>query len=405
MILPWRGFGPRAGSNARRWPLLVALLALATVLASAAWVRSERLRAISALKSGLSLRVESTEGLLWPTRLKNLAADPSPNLSVRVARVELGAYPWQRTSRAYGVVIRGKAPLETFWDEARQLAVPADLEVMDARLEYTDASGKQLSADGASFETGPRSDHFHAQSLHAFGTSFRDVHLWPSRPNTVLEIRLGEDANDTNAPQLRASPSPGEGVEWTLDIPSQPFSEWASRIGLNTDQTWAEAVFVGVGSVILPESPARRARANFRFTVDNWHRPHWPEAALLTGRSGAVALRISPGPDATHVISRVEVSAGLFSLVGSGQLSFGEPNRVTFDAHGELSCARLLAHLPASSYRERVQAYLGQHPPASASEESVRLALAVRAEAPRGGPLSFRWHLHAGCGLSEMKED
>jgi hypothetical protein len=103
--------------------------------------------------------------------------------------------------------------------------------------------------------------------------------------------------------------------------------------------------------------------------------------------------------------ARVEVAAGLFSLVGNGQLSFGEPNRLTFDAQGELSCARLLAHLPASSYRDRVQAYLREQREDSANETSVRLALAVRAEAPRGPALRFRWHLHAGCGLSEMNED
>jgi hypothetical protein len=65
----------------------------------------------------------------------------------------------------------------------------------------------------------------------------------------------------------------------------------------------------------------------------------------------------------------------------------------------------LHAHLPASGYRERVQAYLGEHRQDPVSGASVRLELAVRAEAPRGLPLKFRWHLHAGCGLSEMNED
>ena len=404
MIRVVRGVGARADTNARRWPLYILLVA-AIMSASAAWMRGERLRAVSAAKSRFALRVESMEGLLWPTRMTNVTLQVSPNLRVGIARVELGLFPWQRTNRAHGVVIRAHAPLDTFWEEARRLVVPADLEVMDARLEYTDASGSKLHADGASFEPGPRRDHLHVQSLHAFGTTFRDVHLWASRPSTALEIRLAREADDSKAPKLNVSRSPGEGVEWTLDIPSQPFSQWANRIGLSIDATWAEAVFVSIGSVIVPDSATRRGGANFRFTVDNWHRPSWPEGGLLTGRSGAVALRIAPGPDPTLPITRVEVTAGLFSLVGSGQISFGEPNRLTFDAQGELTCARLLAHLPASNYRDRVQAYLSDHRQDSATETSVRLGLAVRAEAPRGRPLEFHWHLHAGCGLSEMIED
>jgi hypothetical protein len=405
MIRAWRGVGARADTNARRWPLFTLLLVIATVSASAAWIRSERLRAVAALKSRLALRVETIEGLLWPTRMTNVTLQVSPSLSVGIAWVELGSFPWQRTNRAHGVVVRAHAPLDTFWEEARRFVVPADLEVVDARLEYTDVSGRKVSADGASFEPGSRRDHLHVQSLHAFGTTFRDVHLWTSRPRTALEIRLAREAEDLRAPKLNVSRSPGEGVEWTLDIPSQPFSQWANRIGLSIDETWGEAVVVSIGSVIVPDSPTRPAGANFRFTVDNWHRPIWPEGALLTGRSGAVALRIAPGPDAVLPITRVEVTAGLFSLVGSGQLSFGQPSRLTFGAQGELTCARLLAHLPASNYRNRVEAYLGEHRQDSATEPSVRLALTVRAEAPRGLPLEFRWHLHAGCGLSEMIED
>jgi hypothetical protein len=405
MIRRFRGVGARADPNARRSPLFIALLVIASVFASVVWIRSERLQAISALKSRLGWRVERTEGLLWPTRMANVTAQVSPNLSLGIARVDLGFFPWERMRRAHGVVIQGKEPLDTFWEEARGFAVPADLEVMDARLEYTDGSGRKLRAVGVSFEPGPPRDHLHVQSLHAFGATFRDVHLWASRPSTVLEIRLAREAEDANAPKLNVSRSAGEGVEWTLEIPSQPLSQWANRIGLNLDETWAEAVFVSIGTVIVPDSPARPAGANFRFTVDNWHLPRWPEARLLTGRSGAVALRISPGPGASHAITRVEVAAGLFSLVGSGQLSFGKPNVLAFDAQGELSCARLLAHLPASDYRDRVQAYLGEHRQDSAPEMSVRLDLAVRAEAPHGLPLKFRWRLRAGCGLPEMNED
>jgi len=401
----FRGFGARTNPKSARWPFFIALLAIAGVFACAAWLRGERLRAISALNSRLHLRVGSIEGLLWPTRISNVQLDVAPHLSVDVARVELGSFPWQRVKRAHGVVIRAHAPLDAVWEEARRFAVPADFEVVDARIEYTDIAGGKLSAEGVSFEPRAPRDHLHVESLRAVGATFRDVHLWASRPRTVLEIRLGRDAEDSKAPQLDVAPSPGQGVEWAIEVPSQPFSEWAKRIGLRTDETWAEAVFVGIGSLIVPESPTRSARADFRFTIDNWHLPTWPDARLLTGRSGAVALRISPGLAATHPITRVEVAAGLFSLVGNGQLSFGEQNQLTFDAQGELRCARLLAHLPASGYRDRVQAYLREQRKGSADETSVRLELAVRAEAPRGPPLKFRWHLHAGCGLSEMNED
>jgi hypothetical protein len=405
VILRFRAFGARADRNSALRLFIIALLSITGVCVGAAWLRGERLRAISAWKSSLPLRVESTEGLLWPTRMSNVEFDVSPNLSVAVARLELGLFPWQRVSRAHGVVIRARAPLDTFWEEARRFAVPDHVEVMNAHIEYTDGSREKLIADGVSFERGAPRDHLHVESLRALGTTFRDVHLWASRPNTVLEIRLAREAEDFKAPKLNVTRSPGEGVEWALDIPSQPFSEWAKRIGLTIDETWAQAVVVGNGSLIVPDSFAQSARADFRFTIDNWHRPSWPEARLVTGRSGAIALRISPGSDATHAITRVEVAAGLFSLTGTGQISFAEPSRLTFDAQGELSCARLLAHLPESSYRDRVQVHLHEHREDSAKDASVRLALAVRAEAPRGSALKFRWHLHAGCGLPEMNED
>jgi hypothetical protein len=394
----------RAGANARRWSPFLALVLIVTLGAALFWLRSERQQAVSALTSRLALRVDSTEGLLWPTQLTKVVWEPSPSLSVQVARIELGRFPWQRTSRAHGVLVRAQAPLDQVWEEARRLAASVDVEVADARLEYTDASGRKLSADAASFAPGLERDHLHVESLRAFGATFRDVHLWASRPSTALELRFSRAANDARAPQLNVTRSPGEGVEWTLDVPSQRFSEWANRIGLSVDEAWNQAVIVSIGSVIVPDSAAHRPSANFRFTIDNWRRPRWPEAGILTGRSGAIALRISPGPAATHAITRVEVAAGLFSLVGKGEVSLGEPHRLTFDAQGELSCARLLQHLPASRYRDLVQAYAADHGQGLVNE-SARLELAVRAEAPSRLPLQFRWHLSAGCGLPEMRED
>lgn len=404
MIHSLRGGTAGASSHARRWPLFGALATLAALFASLAWLRSERLQTVAALLARPALQVESMEGWLWPTRMTNVAWQPTRNLSVRVARIELGHFPGQRTPSAHGVVLQASAPLETAWHEVRSLTIPADLKVMDARLEYTETSGTKLSAEGVAFQPGLERDHLHAQSLSAFGTTFRDVHLWASRPSTALEIRLTNDSNDAKAPKLNVTRSPGQGVEWALDIPSEPFAERASRMGLRLDETWQAAVFVGVGSLIVPDSPASAARANFRFTIDNWHRPSWPEAALLTGRSGAVALRFAPGHGATHAITRVEVAAGLFSLLGTGQLTFGEQNSLTFDAQGELGCARLLAHLPASRHRDRVQAYISEQGEDAANIASVRLELSVVAEAPSPRPLRFRWHLHAGCGLAEMTE-
>jgi hypothetical protein len=393
-----------AEPRARRWPLLLALLAFAAAVLGAVWIRGERLRALATLHSRLPLRVERSEGLLWPNRLHGVVIEVSPELSVAIGTLELGGLPWHRSHKAHEVVVRAHAPLDTLWAEARGLAATVDLDVTDARLEYTDTSGRKLRADGVTFALGQRRDHLHAQSLHVLGATFRDVHVWASRPSTVLELRLARQEEEPKAPTLTVSSRSGEAVEWALDIPSQPFPQWANRLGLGFDETWSSAVFVGVGSLIVPESSARPARGDLRFTIDNWHRPSWPDAALLMGRSGAVALRMSPGPEATHAITRVEVAAGLFSLVGTGQLSLGQPNRLTFDAQGELACERLHAHLPASVYRDLVQAHLDQRPQGAANRTSVRLALAVRAEAPSLLPLSFRWHLHAGCGLPEMNE-
>ena len=325
--------------------LLGALLALVGLALGAAYLRADRARTVTALQSaaesyGMRLRRTSTEGLLGTRGVHRVELEVAPNLS--------------------------------------------------------------LQAEGVTFEPDAERDHFHADVLRAFGAAFRDVHVWLRERSTALEIRLGHAATGADALELGLIRRPGEGVELTLDIPSQPLARWASQLGLTVDERWAPATIVGTGSLVVPESREVPARANLRFTLDRWPDPRWPDGASLTGRSGAVALRMAPGSGPVHPISRVEVETGLFSLVGTGRLSIGERSVLSFDARGRQSCVRLRDHLPPSSYRERVRAHLAEHPEA-VSDGGVVLELAVRAEAPDGAPLSFRWHLHGGCGLPERQ--
>jgi len=242
-----------------------------------------------------ALRVESTEGCSGDA-YDNLELDASPSLiSIGVERVRARILPLAtREPERTVVVIRGHAPLDTFWEEARRLAVPADLEVMDARIEYTDTSRGKVFADNVRSSGALGAITFMSSRSAPFGTTFVTC-------TSGLATKYGprdsfaRETEDPKAPTLKRHAQSGEGVEWALEHPESAFSEWANRIGLRFDETWAEAVFVGIGSLIVPDSPALSARADFRFTVDHWHLPSWPEGAALDRRSGAVALRISPG--------------------------------------------------------------------------------------------------------------
>jgi len=354
---------------------------------------------------GLVLRVRSSDGYFGTARLHEVTLVISAAIGCEAEKVELGYLPWNRFIRVRGVKLRLAGPPDALWEDFHRLDWLPRTDVEAAQIRYdTDLLGN-LVLEGARLEITREGDKVDALDLRVGAMSWRDVHFLVSRPKSVVQFRLGSDALHEHAFRASFVPSPGQGSEWTLSVPSQPFSEFAERAGFRATDSWKDAVVAGTGSLVLPEAKLN-PRANLRFVIDDWHRANWPEAAVLTGVSGAVALSLTPSATRAPWVLRAWVEAGLFSLIGTGELIFDERPRLAFRASGTRTCAQLAEHLAPSNYRTRVRAYLDERRGSKDAEtETVRLSLDSSLEVSSAAPpLSFRWHLEAGCGLSDLNE-
>lgn len=217
---------------------------------------------------------------------------------------------------------------------------------------------------------------------------------WPNPSFSVtakdhaLEVRVG-GADATPRATAKYLSGDERAAEWIVTVPNQALGAFGgdtSRIS-------------GTLSWVVPSNPTLPPRGGFRFVMDQWQQPPWPEAKVLTGSSGAVAAVLLPAADGASLrLDRVEVAAALFTLEGSGSVTFSGEPELRFEAKGQRTCSELAEHLAPSRYRDQVRAKLEQ----GVEPGWVELELRAQVRLGEGGSSSFRWHLKPGCGLAEL---
>ncbi|MGC4088160.1 MAG: hypothetical protein QM756_09720 [Polyangiaceae bacterium] len=385
----------------RRWLFWVGLVASA--LLANAWARWHALQVLETLAraAGGSLRYESADGWFGTMLVRACALELSPGFELEAPVTELGYWQGQAKPYAPQLDVALREPLNVVYGDLEKLGEgPSGFG--EARVDWQDRSVGHVAASGLRGEANETGYTFSARSLRVGATEFSDVAFTLSKPQSVVQARLGPDRGDQRALELAFVPSPGEGWEWTLNVPSQPFPEFAQRTGIALDPDFAQAKLAAVGSFVIPESDRAFSRANLRVVIDGWRRPAWPDSAALTGASGALAIRLAPAPGTVWNAPSVEVEAGLFSLQGSGELALGPAARLRWHASGRRRCSELEQNLAPSVYREQVRAYLGQN---GAHDESIELALTALVSIGAKPELRFRWHLSAACGIAEQRDD
>ena len=239
---------------------------------------------------------------------------------------------------------------------------------------------------------------------------------WPSvtlsieKPKTALTIGIGEQVS---APLgVRYIPTPGVASEWVFDIASQPLALLSKRLGIDPGVQFDASRIVGNISTIVPDDPQRKIRGNLAVLVDGCPRPSWPDSMALIGATGSLAARIEPAADrSSWALPHVEVTLPLFSLTGTGKITFGEHSRFAIDVSGMRDCAQLRAHLPPSSYLELVKSHIETNsanravgPSRDPAAESAELRLQMDLDDSPLGRRNVAWHLSSGCGLKELSE-
>ena len=355
-------------------------------------------------RQGLALTAEQRSGYLGTARLHHATLVVSPSAKFEAEHVEVGYLPWRRFIRVRGSKLLLSGPLSTSWEDLHRVQWPPGVEVDAAQVSYEAPRLGAVSLADARYEATPAGDKIHTSALSFGGFSLADVSMVGARPHTTIRFKFGADPSDPRATELGFIPSTGQAFEWALTLPSQPFPEFADRAGFRAADDWDSATIAGTGSLLVPEASNLHPRANLRFVIDRWHQPAWPQASAVTGASGAIALRLTPTATTRSWTVRAEVEAGLFSLVGAGELSVEEGARLTFRASGTRTCAELAQRWTESVYRDTVRAELERRVGGAAENEVVRLTLEVNLEPARAPQLDFRWHLDQGCGLSELKE-
>jgi len=238
------------------------------------------------------------------------------------------------------------------------------------------------------------------------------VTLSIEKPKTVLTIGIGGQVANSARIDLRYIPTPGVASEWVLDIASQPLAPLIESFGIDPGAKFDTSRIVGNVSMIVPDDPQRKTRGNLALLVDGCPKPSWSDSTALIGATGSLAARIEPAADrSSWDLPDVEVTLPLFSLTGTGKITFGEHSRLTIDVSGTRNCAQLRAHLPPSSYLELVKSNIEtSHANRAAglsgdlAAASVELRLQMVLDDSPLGKHNVAWHLSSGCGLKELSE-
>lgn len=358
-----------------------------------------RLAELVTKRGGVVRRGGFEPGFLRST-VRDVRVELDSEVSVSIARLDV-THPLSGSisgvARGVHVSLRG-APtaLWEHWRDFPELPV----EFTEVAVDYRDSSVGRISTTNTKTTRSESEIQVQASALKWNQTLWNQVSFTISRPQTAIRIGLPEDQGKAlTLTYVRRRDGVGE---WAFDIPNQALNPLAKRFGLDALVLRSESRVSALASLLVSDDATRPRRGQLRFVVDDWFRPTWPEAAFLVGRSGAVGARMeTQGDGASFTLSRVEVTASIFSLTGFGRLTLGPDPELVFDARGSLTCAKLAANLPPSVYRERVRNYLKP----SRDEETVTLRLAFRLTRSSTASSVARWHLTSGCGLAELSDD
>jgi hypothetical protein len=418
-----RAEGNRYSVTLTRKSIGFALLAGASVLlagfvAVPFFSREQFLRHLKqwANRPGRALHVETESTGMGPRVPKRIRLALGPGATLEAENPQL-SLSWGRSVAAVvdkaQLSVRGTpSSLWEQWvncDDRRTFP----LTIRNLVIDYQDASVGQVFAQGVHTETRDNQLMLAAHELTFNQLSWKDVTLTIARPKTAIVVQMGEAVTPTKPIEFRYVPSQGVAAEWFLDVPSRPLSLLLDKLGAGHARSDLRTRVTGVITVTIPDDSKKAAHANGQFVLDDWFLPKWPEAKAIAGNSGAIGVRMQPGRTAGRwELSRVEVSAGVFTLVGTGKLDFGALTHLTSETKGSLNCDQLAAHLPASRYRDLVRGYLKSGVvrntsavATSVEAESVELGLAIDLAAGVAGYSTVSWHLSAGCGLNELSSE
>lgn len=237
------------------------------------------------------------------------------------------------------------------------------------------------------------------------GHHYRDVEVTLSRPKSALKLKMKSRSSPATDPQLAIVPLAKGLEEWQLNLPSQPFCPLLSRFGGNCGTAFSGMRVSGVAKATESPELGLPARLDAQLILDHWPVPDWPEGVTLVGTSGALGLRLlKPNESGSWESARVEVTTGIFELVGLGHRENSVPPRFFFEATGHRSCAELQALLPPSEARNLVAAYISEPlAPPIRKAERVTLTLEVGFLDAPGETPRLSWTSSGGCGLPPRK--
>jgi hypothetical protein len=305
-----------------------------------------------------------------------LEGDPSSVYQSLLLLPEWQGVPasWQRLSVEYAAPILGKATFE-------ELSV--------------ERTGTAFVSRAAQVKLGP--------------VLSRNVRLSLDKRNQLIELGLGEPEGQITPAQVGYFGSNRGASQWMFSARHQPVRPVAQALGWELDSAFDESRAVVSGSLIVPDDRSRPIRSNLEFALDRFPKPAWPEAPALLGDTAAfVASFPLPAPGASWDIQHATLSLSMFTLAGTGKVSWREKPSFSLDLSGKLTCAQLRGNLPASVYLEQVKKYIDSEPalPAAVTaarlHEEVELRLQIAMDKAPGGVREAVWHLNAGCGLAAM---
>jgi hypothetical protein len=393
---------------------LVALLSVAALATGVVRGRAsfERLEA-RARAAGVRVDAGAVERGMFEDTLRDVRATFAGGAVARANTATLSGSPLRRPSLhvpALEVTLTGD-PLEAY-ERVGRVTVPEGVEAVATRVavRYEHRALGTLALGGVSASASPPS--VRAEVLELGGARFSDVTFSLAKKRGTLEVALGAERDAGPRATATYVPSDGRAAEWRIVVPHQALGALRGALGLGGPPLEDAPRMGGTLSFVVPDDANLPRRGSFRFVVDAWPRPAWPDASALTGASGAIAAVVVPSSSAAELrLERVEVAAALFELRGSGTIALGAAPKLTLVAAGRRTCAELAQGLPASRHRDAVRAYLavapgpaprGQTPETPRAGEWAELSLRLElAFGPEGG-VRFLWHLSAGCGLAEM---